>query len=86
MSTAKIPGFDYVTGKAVAYTAAEWRAKYPAAKYQRYVPGGGIGETWYWNAASVRDGSVAVHSFPRTRRGVLAAEAYAIIPAGKVSS
>lgn len=69
MNAATIPGFDYVTGKAVEYTAAEWRAKYPRSKYVRSTSI--KGETCYFLNANGR---------PRV------AEAYAIIPAGKVSA
>lgn len=85
MSAAKIPGFDYVTGKAVAYTAAEWRAKYPASLYDRATKsrnetGHPEAETWYRANRSWKQ--------PRDSAGfrALVAEAYAIIPAGKVSA
>lgn len=64
---ALVQGFDYVTGKPVAMTAAEWRAKYPAQKYRRGVSSG---ETWF----RPTDGEWS---------GRLVAEAYAIIPVGK---
>lgn len=65
---ALVEGFDYVTQKHVAMTPAEWRAKYPPAKYRRQVQRT-QGETWY-----------ADH---KTDGNGWAAEAYAIIPAGK---
>ncbi len=66
----KIPGFDYVAGKPVAYTSAEWRAKYPPDIYQR-ATNKAPGETWY-RMQTARG------------TGALDAEAYGIIPAGKV--
>lgn len=75
MSAAPIPGFDYVTGKAVAYTAAEWRAKYPPNNFKRYAGGG---ETQY-----CRPRHMVCGDWIEARR---VAEAYAIIPAGKVSA
>lgn len=37
----QIAGFDYVAGKEVSMTRAEWRAKYPTPKYTRNtsIPG-----------------------------------------------
>lgn len=64
----QVPGFDYVTGKAVAMTPAEWRDKYRAAR--RMAEGG---ETAYYGPAKP-----ALENGPTTRR---LAEAYAIIPA-----
>jgi hypothetical protein len=64
-----VPGFCYVAGIAVTMTAAEWRAKYPPTQYRRRVE---AGETFYsrkWDGTGPGP--------------VLAAEAYAIIPAGK---
>lgn len=62
-----VKGFDYVTGKEVALTPAEWRRKFPPATHIRRT-GVAKGETWY----NLRGPS----SQP------LVAEAYAIIPAG----
>jgi hypothetical protein len=39
-----VPGFDYVTGKEVSRSAAEWRQAFPPSKYRRDVH---QGETWY---------------------------------------
>jgi hypothetical protein len=65
-----IPGFDYVAGKPVAYTAKEWREKYPPKDFVR-LTNKAEGETWY------RYRNQAAH---------FAAEAYAIIPAGRATT
>lgn len=46
----QVEGFDYVTGKPVAMTPAEWRAKYPPGKYARDTAI--AGETAYWLAVT----------------------------------
>lgn len=64
-----VQGFDYLTAKTVTMTPAEWRAKYPAPKYRRVAADG---ETAYYTTEYM----------PAVSNRV--AEAYAIIPAGKV--
>lgn len=73
----QIAGFDYVNGKPVSMTAAEWRAKFRPNLFDRAVCNG---ETWYRPSLVWQKPGVA-HGLPR-----LAAEAYAIIPAGKAAT
>lgn len=47
----KVDGFDYVTGKQVSMTPAEWRTKYPPDTYTRATTGA-KGETWYRGIAT----------------------------------
>ena len=63
----QVLGFDYITGKPVAMTPAEWRDKYQS--HRRVAEGG---ETAYYLPGS-------------SQRASRVAEAYAIIPAGKVT-
>jgi hypothetical protein len=66
----QVLGFDYATKAQVSMTPAEWRAKYPRATHRR-------------DARTIHTGG---ESRPETwywHGRELAAEAYAIIPAGK---
>lgn len=67
-----ILGFDYLAGKAVAWTMSEWRAKYPPAFYRREVQ---AGETHYHAPRHMVRGEWV--------EAKLAAEAYGIVPAGR---
>jgi hypothetical protein len=72
MAAVLIKGFDYRDQKEVAYTAADWRRLFPSPHFRR----------------TCQDGETFYHS-PRKLVGkewveaAIAAEAYAIIPAGR---
>lgn len=71
----EIPGFDYLTGKAVEHTAGEWRRIYSPADFTRSVSDG---VTSYSTRHILKPA-------PKDWRPRTVAEAYAIIPAGKVT-
>lgn len=69
-----IKGFDYVTGLPVEMTSAQWRHVYSPPEFRRTT---GDGETFYHSPLRKLSNGELVQ--PR-----IVAEAYAIVPAGKV--
>jgi hypothetical protein len=69
VSRSTVAGFDYVADKAVAWTTSQWRQQYPTPEYKRRVENGETFYTRAWNGQGPKP--------------TLAAEAYAIIPAGR---
>lgn len=68
-----VKGFDYANNTQVAYTPAQWRARYPGVTHERSVLDG---DTLYrYILASAREG----------RRSRLVAEAYAVIPCDRAT-
>lgn len=72
---AAVKGFDYMTHQPVELPPVAWRLRYPPDKYRRTVENG---ETSYHSPRIVLSNGEVVE----TR---IIAEAYAVIPAGKVS-